>query len=781
MARGIMIDGVIINKTGDTRNITVEQVYQEIADVVKKQNLNSDFFTTDPISDIISIKSGSISEVELDTEVIAKLNYWERVNLGGTEDVFRFYIPLDFEMQDKKINNVSDIDFNSSSTSQTHEYKEGRMYYNKDLKRMIYYNDISDVAISLGSERVIRVKNETGNTIPNGTVVYPTGSTGDITTIEKANCVDYEKSRLVGITTTEILDGEEGEVTKAGCVNDIDTSSFTKGDLLYLSSVDGEITNVLPNGESYITTLGVCEVSDPVNGSIVVDISTTHLSAEVTDTNGFSSEQRDSTSLSFNNSTREFIISASSAYSFYQDGLKYRKQSPSTVVLPDLEGLYAIYFDLGILSYTRNPTKAEISQIIITKPLVAYVYYDANLSQSIFIADERHGISMDPVTHANLHFTRGTQLLYGLGLGDIVADGNGGSDTQHQFSVSGGVIADEDINTSIGDISQTHGIPAYYMLGSDNMRRHFSSGKFFMNDPVTERVYYNNNNAGNWELQAVPNGGYVLYHIFATNSYDDENKVISIMGQNEYNKLSDAREGASSEIKNIKSMLPFEELVAIGTIILLTRNNYTNSGKASIQSDSDGNDYIDWRASSFIRGTNPSSHDDLTNVYNVGDGVAKGHLSDTAETIYGVKTFHDGLVADISHGDLSNVELAGNGVALGHISNTTQTIYGSKTFHDGINIPSVVTTFGGGTNIIDTTSGTAQGIIYNIRAYNSVGDIKVGNIYICYSSTNGISLLDNTTGFGDVVFSAEESSGNINLKATTSVNNWTMRHRKELI
>lgn len=742
--KGIMIDGIIINTTNESRVTTIQEVSGVASSGVKRTELNPSHFQIRSSDNQVSIKQGSVSEKLLSDDVSEKANRWNVVEdeLFPEDSYYKMRDEFDLDMTNRKITEVSDLDFKVDPDGQNHLYKQGRMFYDKNTGRMTYYNDKSDVKIEVGSEFLIRVINNTGSTILNGTPVYLSSVSNGIIEISKANCIEYEKSRLVGIATMDIPNGSEGEVTKFGKIGSVDTSSFFAGDVLYLGTTDGTITNIKPTGEAYITTLGICQKSHSSEGTIMVDITTNHLSAEVNNTNGFASSFQGS-GLTISVVNRIFLLRTSGYFSFYQNGIKYRKYASDVVAIPDVEGLHAIYYDLGVLSVMTNPSKDQIADLILNKVLVSYVYWDATSSSPVHIADERHSISMSPCTHLNLHMTRGCQLLSGLGLGDFDVDGNGSLDSQWKFSVSEGIIIDEDISIDIGGFSAATDINVLYLEGNELLRR--STANRIITDSGTGLPCYNRKNpsTNNWELISASSGDYLLYHIFATNSYRDNEKVLTVVGQSVYSKLSDAKEAAAGEVANVLQLIPIEEKIPIGTIILYTKSNYSNSKKAVIVSTPDGKPYIDWRKTEIIQGINPSSHDDLTEVYNVGSGVSKGHISDQAETIYGVKTFADGIVTP---SDL------------------------------------IMESFNSGTTTIDTTlSSIGDGIIYQVKAKNTVGDIKVGELYIAYSAVNGVSILSNLTGFGDLTFDVVGGTSSVSLTATTTTNNWTLLYTKKIL
>lgn len=145
---------------------------------------------------------------------------------------------------------------------------EGRLFYDPDDKAMSFYNDIADFTHNLGYELVVRVRNISGATITNGTVVYLSAPDSGLPTVLPAKADSFATSNAVGMATHDIGDGEEGIVTSQGLVRFLDTSSFSPGDIVYLSEATaGAITDVAP---PLRTIIGQVIVADNTNGIILV-------------------------------------------------------------------------------------------------------------------------------------------------------------------------------------------------------------------------------------------------------------------------------------------------------------------------------------------------------------------------------------------------------------------------------------------------------------------------------------------------------------------------------
>jgi hypothetical protein len=120
--------------------------------------------------------------------------------------------------------------------------------------------------------------NATGSTLTKGTVVYISGVQGDKPKVIKADAsTEMTSSKVVGLVFRDIPDMEEGLVIEAGEIigtdgDELDTSAFTAGDLLWLSTTAGEITNVRPTQPDHAVFIGYCLRSHPNAGAILVNI-----------------------------------------------------------------------------------------------------------------------------------------------------------------------------------------------------------------------------------------------------------------------------------------------------------------------------------------------------------------------------------------------------------------------------------------------------------------------------------------------------------------------------
>jgi hypothetical protein len=118
------------------------------------------------------------------------------------------------------------------------------------------------------------VRNNTGVTVPKGSVVYFNGALGNLPTIalSLANS-EATSSKTVGITATSIANNSNGEVVVFGLAESLDTSAFTVGLSLWLSpTVPGGMTTTKPSAPDHTVFIGTTTGSHPTNGTIEVRV-----------------------------------------------------------------------------------------------------------------------------------------------------------------------------------------------------------------------------------------------------------------------------------------------------------------------------------------------------------------------------------------------------------------------------------------------------------------------------------------------------------------------------
>jgi hypothetical protein len=116
-------------------------------------------------------------------------------------------------------------------------------------------------------------KNQTGVTIPKGTVVRANGtlgSSGRILITPFLADGTFDSEFVMGVTSEAILDGADGMVMHFGQIKNFNTSTFVDGDILYASStVAGGFTTTSPSAPNNIVLVAIV-IHAAVNGIIQV-------------------------------------------------------------------------------------------------------------------------------------------------------------------------------------------------------------------------------------------------------------------------------------------------------------------------------------------------------------------------------------------------------------------------------------------------------------------------------------------------------------------------------
>ena len=127
----------------------------------------------------------------------------------------------------------------------------------------------------LSSDNLVKlVRNQSGATITAGTVIYISGATGNKPLISKALATgDATSAQTYGLLQTDIANNADGYVVVIGNVNNLDTSSFTEGQQLYLSGTTaGTYTTTKPYAPIHLVYVGIVLRAHPTMGIIGVKI-----------------------------------------------------------------------------------------------------------------------------------------------------------------------------------------------------------------------------------------------------------------------------------------------------------------------------------------------------------------------------------------------------------------------------------------------------------------------------------------------------------------------------
>ena len=301
--------------------------------------------------------------------------------------------------------------------------------------------------------------------------------------------------------------------------------------------------------------------------------------------------------------------------------------SLDAVLLSPSTGVYVFYINESFTLVGELIIGINIDDIIVNNAIVAATYWDNSIPNFITSYDERHGYLMDAMTHLYLHRTIGTAYETGFLLSADPTTGTP-NDTNCRAFISEGTIWDEDIEMNITynttptlpfeqdlgtDLLSTGAgiFPIWYKLGNPGIWKIYdpTADRFmFAHNGTTTPPYYNQNNAGTWQLTAVTNLNNVCYYLFVTNSQTQP--IICIMGQTIYTNDTTGQNSSVSDLDI--SDLPQAEFKLLYKLNI--KHNTTWTGSTHRARISTITDYRSESVNNIISGTTVSNHVALSNL-----------------------------------------------------------------------------------------------------------------------------------------------------------------------
>lgn len=141
------------------------------------------------------------------------------------------------------------------------------------LDQVLIWNGTNWVPGEGGSSDVVlvEVKNDTATDFDKGQPVYVSGThTSGKPTVELADNNGSNTYPSIGLLQEDLVAGAEGFVVVAGSLFNVDTSAYSAGDALYLSSTAGDLDNSRPAGPVQVQKVALVKRSHPSAGSLIV-------------------------------------------------------------------------------------------------------------------------------------------------------------------------------------------------------------------------------------------------------------------------------------------------------------------------------------------------------------------------------------------------------------------------------------------------------------------------------------------------------------------------------
>jgi hypothetical protein len=146
---------------------------------------------------------------------------------------------------------------------------------NGKLVAAVAGTDYNAPGVTASAGTLVReIRNTTGATLTKGTIVYISGATGNKPTVSKALATgDSTSAQTFGMCQTDIPNNSNGNVVCFGDLSGLNTSAFTEGAQLYLSSTTaGEYTTTKQLAPAHLVYIGVVTRAHPTLGQIEVRI-----------------------------------------------------------------------------------------------------------------------------------------------------------------------------------------------------------------------------------------------------------------------------------------------------------------------------------------------------------------------------------------------------------------------------------------------------------------------------------------------------------------------------
>jgi len=169
-------------------------------------------------------------------------------------------------------------DYANISTPSTPAANHLRVYANTQNGHVFpYYIDQDGSTINIARDNVLLVRNTSGSTIAAGKAVNLNGSTGNVPTINLALATIATQRHAEGITLESIANNSYGLMLVSGLAQNLDTSAFIEGNIVYLSaSVAGAITTTAPSSVgAFIQQVGIVVRAHATQGEIQLNILST--------------------------------------------------------------------------------------------------------------------------------------------------------------------------------------------------------------------------------------------------------------------------------------------------------------------------------------------------------------------------------------------------------------------------------------------------------------------------------------------------------------------------
>jgi hypothetical protein len=420
----------------------------------------------------------------------------------------------------------------------------------------------------------------TGATGAASTVTGPTGATGAQGDTGPTGPTGAA-STVTGPTGPTGATGATGPTGPTGATGAASTVTGPTGP----TGATGATGATGPTGASTIDGLTDVIITSPSGGELLMYSGGNWVNSTIPSGEPMGFVNTTTSAISFDNASRTLSITpVGGSFQVWVLGKRFAYTTAQEVQVPNTTGLYYIYFNTsGVLSQkTTYYTWDEDAP-------AAYVYWNATAGAAYYVADERHGITLDWQTHEYLHRTRGAVIASGFGATNYSIVGDGSLDTHAQITLTGGTFFDEDMEIIIVDDATPASfsfeqdltiarIPMFYQSGATGTWVADAATEFPMKQGAV-RSRYNLNTAGTWSTADITSNNFGITWVVATNNL--LTPIIGVLGQENYGTIG-AAEAATWDGIDLTNF-PSVEFRPLYKIIYQTNASYASTPKARLR------------------------------------------------------------------------------------------------------------------------------------------------------------------------------------------------------
>lgn len=151
---------------------------------------------------------------------------------------------------------------------------DGAITWNTDERTLDVVLNATGVTLQVGQEVLVRVQNNTGSSLANGTLVQYAGSIGasGFFRVEPFDATSAGNPRhLIGVLTEDVANGDVGFATAFGKVRGIDTLAVSAGTVLWADPTNpGGFTDVEPEAPNHKLPVAVVLIQSATVGTLFV-------------------------------------------------------------------------------------------------------------------------------------------------------------------------------------------------------------------------------------------------------------------------------------------------------------------------------------------------------------------------------------------------------------------------------------------------------------------------------------------------------------------------------